>query len=326
MGTPGYVYALINQSLPNCVKIGKTTKDPSSRATELSSATGVPTPFCVAYEAYFNDCDAAEEYIHAFFESRGVRLSTNREFFSVSSTVAINAICEAQTRLGAGRSNNTITDIGNKPYEDELLSELTISQEESVQEPWESVLEEAENYDYGYGDYLEDHDEAIKLYKNAAKLGSSKAHIRLAELIADSQGDMDQGIEWLKRGADRGLPDCWLELAKVFCGDNIFFIEVPRSKDNAIKCYRKYLGFVDSPHVLKENCQILNDNRGFDKMFFAFRSYLQLVGASPEQRDIEVSKVFVNKFRNTLMNIENQDEAIDKTKQFDLLVSKHMPT
>jgi hypothetical protein len=61
-------------------------------------------------------------------------------------------------------------------------------------------------------------------------------------------------------------------------------------------------------------------------MFFAFRSYLQLVGASPEQRDIEVSKVFVNKFRNTLMNIENQDEAIDKTKQFDLLVSKHMPT
>jgi hypothetical protein len=53
MGTPGFVYVLINPSLPSYVKIGKTTKDPSIRAAELSSATGVPTPFYVAYEAYF---------------------------------------------------------------------------------------------------------------------------------------------------------------------------------------------------------------------------------------------------------------------------------
>ena len=41
----GYVYVLINSSMPNLVKIGKTTKDPNERVKELSSATGVATPF-----------------------------------------------------------------------------------------------------------------------------------------------------------------------------------------------------------------------------------------------------------------------------------------
>ncbi|PIY04238.1 MAG: hypothetical protein COZ20_06175 [Gallionellales bacterium CG_4_10_14_3_um_filter_54_96] len=51
MGSSGYVYVLLNQSLPGCVKIGKTTRDTATRAAELSSATGVPTPFMVAYDA-----------------------------------------------------------------------------------------------------------------------------------------------------------------------------------------------------------------------------------------------------------------------------------
>ena len=62
--TAGYVYVMINPSLNGIVKIGKTQNSPDDRAKELSSATGVPTPFFVAYSSYFNDCSAAEIFVH----------------------------------------------------------------------------------------------------------------------------------------------------------------------------------------------------------------------------------------------------------------------
>jgi hypothetical protein len=49
----GFIYVLINVSMDGLVKIGKTQRDPEKRAIELSSATGVPTPFIVAFEAFF---------------------------------------------------------------------------------------------------------------------------------------------------------------------------------------------------------------------------------------------------------------------------------
>ena len=56
----GYVYVMINPSCEGLVKIGKTTKDPEERAKDLSSATGVATPFIVVYKRLFNDCSIAE--------------------------------------------------------------------------------------------------------------------------------------------------------------------------------------------------------------------------------------------------------------------------
>src|SRR5688572_6679317 len=53
---PGYLYVLINPSLPGLVKIGKTNRDPEQRAAELSAATGVPTPFVLVYDAFFQNC------------------------------------------------------------------------------------------------------------------------------------------------------------------------------------------------------------------------------------------------------------------------------
>jgi T5orf172 domain len=80
----GYVYVLINQSLKGMVKIGKTRKMPDDRAKELSSSTGVPTPFFVAYKIFVNDCDHAEKYIHNLLSSKGIRVSNNREFFHIA--------------------------------------------------------------------------------------------------------------------------------------------------------------------------------------------------------------------------------------------------
>lgn len=77
----GYVYILSNKSMPGSLKIGHTSKSPSDRATELSHATGVPTPFIVEGAVYIRgNSELVERAVHA-------ELSTHRkgkEFFSVS--------------------------------------------------------------------------------------------------------------------------------------------------------------------------------------------------------------------------------------------------
>ena len=88
----GYIYVMVNPSLPNLVKIGKTTREPNERAKELSLATGVPTPFILVYYKPFKDCHLAETVIHHFFEEKGARVNGNREFFQVSTTEAIDII------------------------------------------------------------------------------------------------------------------------------------------------------------------------------------------------------------------------------------------
>ena len=90
--TKGYVYAMINPSYKDLVKIGKTTKDPEERAKELSSATGVATPFIVVYKRFFNNCTIAEKQVHSILTEQGCRVNDSREFFSVSIPDAINII------------------------------------------------------------------------------------------------------------------------------------------------------------------------------------------------------------------------------------------
>ena len=74
----GYVYILVNESMPGLVKIGKTKGDPRDRAKELSRATGVPTPFEVAYALFSHRYHDLEKQIHT--KLKEFRLP-NREFF-----------------------------------------------------------------------------------------------------------------------------------------------------------------------------------------------------------------------------------------------------
>lgn len=92
----GVIYVMVNQSMPNVVKIGKTTRASEERAAELSSTTGVPTKFFVAYEVSVSDCDAAEIDIH----NRLSRFRTNedREFFSMPLKTAIQFVMEITKR------------------------------------------------------------------------------------------------------------------------------------------------------------------------------------------------------------------------------------
>ena len=90
----GFLYVLINPAMPGLIKIGKTQRSTIDRAKELSAATGVPTPFLVVYEKYFHNCSSAEFTVHSLLESMGLRSSVNREFFTATTTLAIDTILE----------------------------------------------------------------------------------------------------------------------------------------------------------------------------------------------------------------------------------------
>lgn len=87
----GYVYILINESMPGLIKIGRTIRDTRERARELSS-TGVPTPFQVAFELFTEDCETLERTVQHTLDE--FRVSTNREFFRYPLAKAINLVQE----------------------------------------------------------------------------------------------------------------------------------------------------------------------------------------------------------------------------------------
>jgi hypothetical protein len=89
--TKGYVYILTNEAMPGLVKIGKTTRDPASRAVELHQ-TGVPFPFVVAESVVAPDCHDLERYIHSTLDEFRVR--PDREFFRCDLNTARQALID----------------------------------------------------------------------------------------------------------------------------------------------------------------------------------------------------------------------------------------
>jgi hypothetical protein len=87
-GRKGYVYILVNPAFSGFVKVGKTTKEPETRARELSSGSGVPAPYAVAWDAFVTDCDHVECLVHR--ELAHARTRKDREFFSISLKNAIS--------------------------------------------------------------------------------------------------------------------------------------------------------------------------------------------------------------------------------------------
>lgn len=292
--------------MPGCVKIGKTTRDSTARAAELSTATGVPTPFLVVYEAYFADCDHAETYIHSLLETSGVRLASNREFFTVSAPQAINVVIQALNDIGSDSQSSIVED--EVFFQDELLLDIG-SIDEHKKKPWEDVLDDAYSYLYGLDDELEDTAKAIKLFKLAAKLGSADAYIQLGQLYEDTKG-----LEWLKRGANKGLTECWIMLAEVLSGnERSYYGTIPINKENAIKCFRRVFEIDDLSSFDPEG----------SKVYFYLGRYLSLLDGRSSERDIAVVNCFIFKFRSMLLAIPHESESKAKLNELSDLLKKH---
>jgi hypothetical protein len=85
----GYIYVLSNSSMPGLLKIGFTNRHVKERAQELSSSTGVPTPFEIEYYCLTRDVEEIEAKIHEQFSKNR---QPGKEFFSVSIEKVVQAI------------------------------------------------------------------------------------------------------------------------------------------------------------------------------------------------------------------------------------------
>lgn len=77
----GYVYVLTNPTIPDLVKIGKTS-NLEERVRSLSSHSGVPVPFEVYYSCEVSDPHKVEKHLHDGFGDH--RVNPKREFFRIN--------------------------------------------------------------------------------------------------------------------------------------------------------------------------------------------------------------------------------------------------
>jgi hypothetical protein len=101
MSEPGYVYLLINHAMPGLVKVGLTNRSPGERVAELSSATGVPTPFELVYDVLVPDSLEAEQFIHSHLTALGYRLTDNREFFRAPIREVLRLMIHLRESMGS---------------------------------------------------------------------------------------------------------------------------------------------------------------------------------------------------------------------------------
>lgn len=236
MNSSGYVYVLLNPSIQGMVKIGMTTRDPENRVDELSNATGVATPFILVYKEYFNDCHLAEKQLHSILEHQNYRVSNNREFFTISVHEAIKLVQDLKSQ----NQTSTFKEDTVSIYTNNDINKLAID-----------ILDEAENYYYGREGKLEDYEEALKLFKKAAKFGALEAYWYLGNIYKYGNGvkdDLKTAMEFYKQGAKLGWVDCFAEMGIIYSNSfNRDFIH----KENAIKCWSTYFGDIKNSKMIE---------------------------------------------------------------------------
>lgn len=200
-----FIYILINPSLPNMIKIGRTSRSPEERARELSAATAIPTPFIVAYDIKVSNSVLAESLIHSILTEKNYRINNNREFFELPVSEAIkiaHEVCVNINSLEGNKdlqesndlsSNDGTIELGRELYTKALnLIEYDLS--ESKISVARKYLLDAIKLGYTDANYLlselylwglglrADVNEALNLLDQAGRNGNAKAYFRKWEV------------------------------------------------------------------------------------------------------------------------------------------------
>lgn len=96
------VYILINESMPEYIKIGFTHGDVKERLKQLDR-TGTPLPFEVYYAATVENAEKEEKWLHSIFADRRARDS--REFFKINpeyATLALKRVEIQEEKIDSG--------------------------------------------------------------------------------------------------------------------------------------------------------------------------------------------------------------------------------
>ena len=92
MTSPGWIYVLTHPAWDKLgiVKVGRTGRDPRTRAAEITSVSGLLAPATVAWCSPASDMAAAEQAVHRMLGSHRVR--KRRELFRVDVATARGVI------------------------------------------------------------------------------------------------------------------------------------------------------------------------------------------------------------------------------------------
>lgn len=178
----GFLYVLINPTMPGLAKVGKTTRNPTDRVAELSSATGVPSPFMLAFQQPVTECDSAELWVHKELEREGFRHADNREFFNAPLHEIIKVVAQA-ANLVFDASNLNDFGVGSPAYEAsaEILSE--------------ELFNLGVTYEEGTDTVLRNQKRALEYFEQAAALGDAYACVKAAKYYEDEKGVVRQDLE-----------------------------------------------------------------------------------------------------------------------------------
>jgi hypothetical protein len=196
----GWVYVFVNSSLPGYAKVGRTHRSPAQRAAELSAATGVPTPFVLAFEQAFDDCVVAERLVHAELDRRGLRVAQNREFFIAPPSDIIRIILDLTDRI------EPATQAADDTSADRLCAAALCAL-------------------HGTGNHLQDTGEAVRLFKLAVARGSLAAYERVGQIYAalylanQDRPRKRRAMAAYKEGARRGNYYCYAGMADIFAAE-----------------------------------------------------------------------------------------------------------
>jgi hypothetical protein len=229
MNDSGWLYILNNPSMPGMVKIGRSQRDPKTRASELSSVTGVPTPFTLIYSDFYDDVKAAEMYVHAFFEIKGRRVASNREFFQVEIEDAIKCLLNTPGRCDPRETTGS--------DEEQSDSETSTLGEELYAQAWQHLI--------GLGDELEDHELALRLFAQSARLGFAKSYLALGDMYLKGRGvrqDSEIALNHYKEALGKGEGGAWLRMWKVYVSPE----SKKRHHENAEKALVRFFKHVEN--------------------------------------------------------------------------------
>lgn len=92
---PGWVYVLTHPLWESVgmVKIGRTGRDPRTRAAEITAVSGLLAPCSIAWCSPVSDMAAAEKPVHRMLGTRRVR--KRRELFRVDKATAQQAVARS---------------------------------------------------------------------------------------------------------------------------------------------------------------------------------------------------------------------------------------
>lgn len=244
-----YIYILLNPAHKSLLKIGRTSRSPEERALELSTATGVPLPFLVAYESLVSDSKLAENLIHEELASQGYRTNPSREFFEVSLKVAVSVVDRICKSL---------------PSSDDLLDDE--AEFEENRSDW-GFLALGQDHMTGTDTILQDFDKARQCFEKAIALGNSPAYIYLSEIYLWGLGVPKKSAEafrLLQEGGKKGHFECYYNLWEIFTGKarNPYSDEAEQSIDvanpsNADVAFRWYLDAIEKSNVALKDEKIM---------------------------------------------------------------------